>query len=134
MVLLKIKEYKAGTTTTTDAATQQPLCTFNVSTAGPNGTALDNCSIFIIGRCTGYVTGAGTAVGAFDGAQFKVVSGTLSQVGASAHIVPPIKDTGGSPSADFSVAGSVITYFVTGVAATTIEWSGDIEILVYRPV
>lgn len=134
MAILKINEKKAGTATTTDAATQQAVATFDVSTAGPNGTALDECSIFIVGKCTGFVPAAGTSVGAFDGAQFKVVAGTLSQVGASAHTIPPIKDTGGSPAADFSVAGSVITYFVTGVAATTIDWVGTIDILVYRPV
>jgi len=133
MVLIKFRESKSGTTTTTDAVTQQPLATFNTATAGPNGTALDNCSIFITARAAGYVTAGGTGVGEFDAAAFKVVSGTLSQIGATAHTIPTIKDTGGSPQGDFSVSGTTITYFVTGVAATTIEWFGNMDILIYQP-
>lgn len=134
MATLKLRDSKAGTSTTTDAATQVPIVTFDIATGGPGGTALDNCTIFVIGRLAGYVTSGGTGVGTFDAAAFKVVSGTLSQIGASAHTVPPIKDTGGSPAGDYSVSGTVITYYATGVAATTIEWYGNMDIFIYRPV
>lgn len=133
MVTLKIREVKTGTNTTTDAGTQQALATFDVSTAGPGGTALNNCSIFVTARCSGFDTAGGNAAGEWVGAEFKVKTGTLSQVGTTNHAIAMIKDTGGAPNSDFSVAGSVITYFVTGVAATTIDWFGGMEIFIYQP-
>lgn len=137
MATLKIRESKSGIVTTTDAATQMALVNFDVSTGGPGGTALDNCTIFITARASGYVTGAGTGVGEFDAAAFKVVAGTLSQIGATAHTINPIKDTGGSPAGDFSVSlvsATTITYYVQGVAATTIDWYGNMDIFIYKPV
>ncbi len=133
MAIVKISEKRAGVGTTTDASTQIALATFDTSTAGPGGVALDNCSIFITGSCTGFNTGGGTGAGEFLGAEFKIVSGTLTQVSTSTHAIAMIKDTGGAPNSEFSVAGSIITYYVTGVAATTIDWFGQIDILVYQP-
>jgi hypothetical protein len=43
------------------------------------------------------------------------------------------KDTGGAPNSDFSVAGTVITYYVTGVVANTIDWFGGMEIFINQP-
>ena len=131
MALIKLRESKAGTGTTT-STTLVPIVTFDIATGGPGGTALDNCTIFVVGRLAGYVTAGGTGVGTFDAAAFKVVSGTLTFIG-SAQTVPPIKDTGGSPSGDLNASGTVITYSAAGVAATTIEWYGNMEITVYRP-
>lgn len=133
MALLKIREVKTGTNTTTDAGTPQPLATFDTATAGPGGTPLNNCSIFITARCSGFNTAGGTAAGEWVAAEFKVVSGTLSQVSTTNHAVAMIKDTGGAPNSDFSVATTVITYFVTGVAATTIDWFGGMEIFIFQP-
>jgi len=133
MAKTTLREIKDGYGTTTDAGTQIALATFNVSTGGPGGTALDNCSIFITARCVGFCTTGATAGGEFIGGQFKVTSGTLAQVGVSSHAITMIKDTGGSPTSDFSVAGSTITYYVTGVAATTIDWFGLMDVFIYRP-
>ena len=133
MALLKLREVRTGTNTTTDAGTEQPLATLNITTAGPGGTPIDNCSIFVTARCSGFNTAGGTAAGEWVGAEFKVVSGTLSQVGTTNHAIAMIKDTGGAPNSDFTVTGNVITYFVTGVAATTIDWFGGMEIFIFQP-
>jgi Tfp pilus assembly protein PilW len=39
---------------TTDGTTQVASVTFDISTGGPGGVALNNCSIFINGTATGY--------------------------------------------------------------------------------
>lgn len=132
MALVKIREEKAGTGTTTSASAVA-IVTFDVATGGPGGTALDDCTIFVVGRLAGFVPAGGTGVGTFDAAAFKVVSGTLTLIG-SAQTVPPIKDTGGSPAGDLIAVGTVITYNAVGVAATTIEWYGNMDIFIYRPV
>lgn len=133
MATLKLRESKAGTGQTTDAVTPIALATFDVSTGGPGGTALNNYSIFITAKCSGSTASGATAAGEFIGGCFKINSGTLSQVSTSDQAVPMIQDTGGTPASDFSVSGNVITYFVTGVAATTIDWLGAMDILVYQP-
>lgn len=133
MATLKLRDSKSGTGTTTSASAVT-IVTFDVTTGGPGGTALDNCTIFIVGRLAGHVPAGGTGVGTFDGAAFKVVSGTLSRIGASAQTIPPIKDTGGSPSGELLAVGNIINYDATGVAATTIEWYGNMDIFVHRPI
>ncbi len=133
MALLKLRDVRTGTGITTDAGTQIAIATFDVSTAGPGGTALTNASIFITARCSGFETTGGTAAGEWIGAAFKVVSSALTQVGSANHAITMIKDTGGAPNSDFSVAGSVITYYVTGVAATTINWFGGMEVFINQP-
>jgi hypothetical protein len=133
MATQKVRESRAGTGQTTDATTHVALATFDVSTGGPGGVALNNCSIFITARCSGSTASGATAAGEFIGGCFKVNSGTLSQVGATDQAVPMIQDTGGTPVSDFSVSGNVITYYVTGVAATTINWFGAMDIVVYQP-
>ena len=133
MATQKVRESRAGTGQTTDAVTQIALATFDVSTGAPGGVALNNCSIFITARCTGSTASGANGLGEFVGACFKINSGTLSQVGSTTHAIAMIKDTGGAPNSDFSVSGNVITYFVTGVAATTINWFGTMDIVVYQP-
>lgn len=128
-----IREVKDGYTTTTDAVTQTPLVTFDTSTAGPNGTALNNCSIFIVARCSLYDAADGQAGGEMIGGVFKVVSTVMSKVGATTAIDAMTKDTGGAPNCDFSTSGTVITFYVTGVAATTINWFGYMDITINQP-
>ena len=130
---LKLRDLRSGTTTTTDAVTQTPLCTFDTSTAGPGGTALNNCSIFITARCSLYDAADGQAGGEMIGAVFKVASTVMSKVGATTTIDAMTKDTGGAPNCDFSTSGTVITFYVTGVAATTIAWFGTMDIVVNQP-
>lgn len=132
MATLKLRESKAGTGTTT-STTEVTIVSFDVTTGGPGGTALNDCTIFIVARLAGFVPAGGTGVGTFDGAAFKVVSGTLTQIGASAQTIPPIKDTGGSPAGVLVAVGNIINYNAAGVAATTIEWYGNMDIFVYSP-
>jgi len=133
MTTLKLREVRTGSGQTTDGSTQIPLATYNITTGGPGNTALTNCSIFITARCSGFNTGGSTAAGEWIGGCFKVVGGTLSQVSTSTHAIAMIKDTGGAPNSDFSVAGNIITYFVTGVVGQTIDWFGGMEIFVSQP-
>jgi hypothetical protein len=133
MATLKIREVITGTNTTTDGGTAKTIATFDVSTAGPGGTPLLNCSIFITARCSGYNSVDNTAAGEWIGGCFKVVNGTLSQVGSTNHAITMIKDTGGAPNSDLSNALSQIIYFVTGVAGKTIDWFGGMEVFVYQP-
>jgi Tfp pilus assembly protein PilW len=126
-------EVRSGTSTTTDAATQTPLVTFNTATGAPGGTALNNCTIFIVANVAGFDTTGNTAAGALVSANFKVVSGTLSKVSTTNQTSGMIQDTSGTPVADFSVSGTTITFYTTGVAAQTIKWFGRLEITVYQP-
>lgn len=125
-------EVKDGLAQTTDGATQVPIVTFDVTTGGPGGTALTDCSIFIQGDASGFSTTA-TAAGGRVSALFKVTSGTLSQVGATNNTVPVIKDTGGAPQNGFSTSGSVITYYVLGANGVTINWFGKMYMTIYQP-
>lgn len=133
MAIVKLREVRTGSGNTTDAVTPVNLATFSITTGGPGGTALDECSIFVTARCSGFVATGGNAAGEWVGAAFKVVGGVLSQVGAIDRAIPMIKDTGGTPTSDFTVAGNSINFYVTGVAATTINWFGEMEVFVNRP-
>lgn len=133
MAKRQIYAIKDGYATTTDGATQVPMTTFNVSTGAPGGTALDNCTIFINGNAAGFNTTNNTAGGERVAALFKVVSGTLSQISTTVHVTAMIDDIAGTPNTDFSVSGSVITYYAIGVPTETIEWLGKIEIHIYQP-
>lgn len=125
-------EIRDGYVQTTDGTTQMAVATFDVSTGGPGGTALTDCSIFVQGDTTGFSTSA-TAAGGRSSALFKVTSGTLAKVGATVTNVAMIKDTGGGPNDDFSVSGSTITYYVVGVNAVTINWFGRLFMTIYQP-
>lgn len=124
-------EIRDGYVQTTDA-TPTAIVTFDVTTGGPGGTALTDCSIFIQGDVAGFSTSA-TAAGGRSSALFKVTSGTLAKVGATVTNVAMIKDTGGGPNDDFSASGSTITYSVTGVNAVTINWFGRMFMTIYQP-
>lgn len=130
-----IREIKDGYAITTDAATVTPLATYDISTAGPGGTALNNCTIFVVARCALYDLADGQGGAEMIGAVFKVVSGTLSRIGSPTTIDGMTKDTGGAPNCDLPIpSGTVITFSATGVAATTIYWFGSMEIHVIQPV
>ena len=133
MVTLKIREVRTGSVITTDGVTAQVIASFNTATGGPNGTPLENCSIFITARCSGFCDTDNTAAGEWIGACFKVTDGTLQQVGGTNHAIAMIKDTGGAPNSDCGNALSSIIYFVTGVAGKTIEWFGGMEIYICQP-
>lgn len=130
-----IREIKDGYAITTDAVTATPIATFDISTGGPGGVALNNCAIFITARCALYDLADGQGGGEMIGAVFKVVSGTLSKIGATTTIDGMTKDTGGAPNCDLPApSGTVITFSATGVAATTLYWFGVMDITVIQPV
>lgn len=123
-----------GFATTTDGTTQVALCTFDVSTGGPGGSALTNCALYIEGRMAGFDTTSNTAGGEHIGGTFKVVAGTLSQVSTTDHINGAmIEDMPGTPSSGFSVSGSTITLFVIGATAETVKWFGRMFIVIHQP-
>lgn len=132
MATQTLYEVRDGTAQSTDAVTNVPTVTFDVSTGGPGGTALTNCVLFIQGDSEGFST-TNTAAGGRVSALFKVVGGTLSKVGNTAVNVTMIKDTGGAPANDFSVSGNVITFYVNGVAGVTINWFCKMYITIYQP-
>lgn len=123
-----------GFATTTDGTTQVPLCTFNVSTGGPGGTALTNCAMYVEGRMAGFDTTSNTAGGEHINGTFKVVAGTLSQSGSTDHINGGmIEDMPGTPSSGFSVSGSTITMYVIGSTGETSKWFGRMFIVIHQP-
>lgn len=122
-----------GTVTTTDNATQQPLATFDISTGAPGGGALNNCSLFVFSNATAYDTTSNTSAGSRQAALFKVVGGTLTQVGATNNVVNMIRDMTAAASG-FSVSGTTITFWVTGTNAETAVWFGRMEINIHQPV
>ena len=123
-----------GFTTTTDGTTQVPLCTFNTATGGPGGTTLNNCAMYIEGRCAAYDTTTPSGGGEHIGGAFKVVTGTLTQCGSTDHINGSmIEDMPGTPATGFSVSGTTITFFVTGTNGETIKWFGRMFIVVHQP-
>lgn len=134
MTTVTLYEVVDGVTTTTDAVTQTSLCTFNTATGGPGGTALDNCAMYIEGRVTAYDTTTPSGGGEHIGGAFKVVTGTLTQCGATDHINGTmIEDMPGTPATGFSVSGTTITLFVTGSAGETIKWFGRMFVVLYQP-
>lgn len=133
MATQTIREIKNGTGITTDNTTHISLATFDISTGGPGGVALNNCSIFIYGRNVGMDTTNNQVAGEMIAGQFKVVSGTLSKVGSTAQVTAMIDDLPANPGADFSTSGTVITMYVTGVTGRTIQWYGTMDIVVYQP-
>lgn len=124
---------KDGYCTTTDSATAVAISTFDISTGAPGGGALNNCSIFIEGRTSGFNTTASTGGGESIAGVFKVVSGTLSQVGTTTHVTGMIDDMTGTPNTGFSISGTVITHWAEGGAAQTVEWFGRMFLTIYQP-
>ena len=134
MAVRTLYEIKNGTAQTTDGTTQTPVATYDISTGAPGGTALNNCTVLISARIAGYDTTNNVAAGELIAGCFKVVSGTLSQVGTTSTIINMLDDMTSNPNTGFSVSGTVITHWVTGVNAKTVQWYGRIEITVYQPV
>lgn len=124
---------KDGYCTTTDAVTQVAICNFDTSTGASGGGALNNCTIFIEGRTSGFNTTGNTGGGESIAGVFKIVAGTLSQIGATTHVTGMIEDMTGAPNTGFSVAGTVITHWATGSAAQTVEWFGRMFLTIYQP-
>lgn len=134
MATVTLYEIRDGVATTTDATTHGSMATFNISTGGPGGTALNNCAIFIVGDCAGYDTTNNTAGGEQVAALFKVVSGTLTQVASTDHITAMIDDITTAPNSDFEITGgNTISYYATGAAGETIQWFGRLSITIYQP-
>lgn len=122
-----------GTAVTTDGTTQVAMATFNVNTAAPGGGAFNNCTIFAHGVSSGFDSGSGFGGGEHVAAVFRVVSGTLTQIGTTQHVIAMINDWSPSANTGFSVAGSTITYWVVGSATHTINWLGRIDFTLYQP-
>lgn len=133
MAIRTITDFKNGTANTVNNSTQVPLVTFDTSVSAPGGTALNNCTIFITAQAAGFDTTNTKSAGEMVAGVFKVVAGTLTQVGATSTIVNVIDDTTGTPSIGFSVSGTVITFWVVGVAAA-MTWFGTADYLIYQPV
>lgn len=129
-----VREIKDGYAISTDATTHAVMATFDISTGGPGGVALNNCTIFVTARCALYDLADGQGGGELIGGVFKVVSGTLSQIGTTTTIDAMTKDTGGAPNCAFEVPANVLTFYGTGVAATTVFWFGTMDITVIQPV
>lgn len=123
---------KDGTCQTTDGTTQVPAVTFDISTAAPGGGALNNCSIFVNGTGVGYDTTSNKAGGERVAALFKIVTGTLTQVSTTDHVTGMISDISPAPNTGFSVAGSVITYWIVGSAGETINWLARVDFTIFQ--
>ena len=134
MAKQQIWHIKDGYCTTTDAVTETAICTFDISTGASGGGALNNCTIFIEARTSGFNTTANTGGGESIAAAFKVVAGTLSQIGTTVHVTAMIEDMAGAPNTGFSISGNVITHWATGSAAATVGWFGRMFLTIYQPV
>ena len=124
---------KDGTCQTTDGTTQVAGVTFDISTGAPGGGALNNCSIFVNGTGVGYnATNANRASGERVAALFKVASNVLSQTSSTDHVTGMISDDTPAPNTGFSVAGTVITYWIVGSAGQTINWLARVDFTIIQ--
>lgn len=126
-------EIKNGNAVTTDAGTQTPVVTFDLSTAAPGGGAFNNCTIFVNGNAVGWDAVNGHSCGERVAAQFQIAAGVLTQVSTTAHVTGMISSISGAPNSSFSVSGTTITYYVTGSGSITINWWGRIDLTIYQP-
>lgn len=132
MVKKAIFEIKTGTTQTV-GATNSTAVSFDISTGAPGGVALNNCTILAYANSTGFDTTSNDAGGERIAGVFKVVSGTLTQVGTTSHVIAMIDDIPGAPNTDFVVSGSVINVQMQGTSGETIEWFSRLELCIYQP-
>ncbi len=100
---------------TTDA-TVTPITTIDIP---------DDYMISIQGRINGFDDGVNAAAGAFYYAVFRDKAGSIAQVGTATVILK--EDFGGTPVVDVVTDGTQIFVEVTGIAATTINWSNTYE-------
>lgn len=133
MATRTLTDSRSGTANTVNGSSQVSLVTFDTSVGAPGGTALNNCAIFVTARVAGYDTTNNLSAGEMIAGQFQVSGGTLTQVGSTNTIVNAIDNTTGTPSAGFSVSGTVITFYIVGVAAA-MTWFGKADYVIYQPV
>ncbi len=122
-----------GTGQTTDGTTQVVMVSLNTATAAPGGGALNNCSIFVNGTGVGFNSGSGKGSGERVAALFKIVAGTLTQVGTTDHVTGMLSDeAGGNPNTGFSISGTTIQYWIIGSTGATINWLARIDFTIYQ--
>jgi hypothetical protein len=123
----------SGVVQTTDA-TQTTLFSYDLSSASASGTgaAWNDCTVQVMLMVTGK---SGTNhLGGELLATFKRNSGTLAIVGAAAGIGTLQADAAlATASVSIDASGNIIRVRVTGVAATTIDWSGNLQMWFNQP-
>lgn len=133
MASREIFEVKNGTAQTVGATNGIPV-SFDISTGAPGGSALNNCAILAYANTTGFDVTSNAAAGERIAGVFKVVSGTLTQVSTTTHVIAMIDDVPGAPNTDFTVVGNVINVQVGGTSGETIDWFSRLELCIYQPV
>ncbi len=117
-----------GVASTSDGTTATVIASYDLSST-PLGSV--NGAVHVKARLVGRDS-AGNAVGGEFAATLQRVAGTLTNVGAALQTVGALLGTAALlvsvPS--FVASGNVIQLKVTGVAATTIEWYGTMDIIV----
>jgi hypothetical protein len=120
----RISHVVRGNVQTTDAATATIVVSYDLSSAAasPSGVAWDGCSVNA--RCVISGKQAGNTVAGEVLAVFRRTAGTLAQVGAAAGIGTLFSDAAlANSTVTIDASGNLIRVRVTGVVATTIDWS-----------
>lgn len=110
-----------GTVTTTDSATTTTVCTFTV----PSGSVASILAI-LVGR-----DGAGNGATAEAAARVRNVSGVLTSIGSTTSIISFATGSDAilaTCSMTIDVSGTTVRLRVNGIAATTIDWLGEMKI------
>lgn len=105
-----------------------------ITTTDATVTVSTNCSYVVPSGAYGYIiyfciakkTSNGTVMSSTISQSFRNVSGTLTLAGTAVNIVSPTGDaTLLTATLSFSVSGTTLQPQVTGIAATTLEWTLD---------
>lgn len=114
-----------ASTSTTDGSTNTTVASFDT-------TGYDNCTIFVNAKIVGRDTSTKDGVAMVVARSFTIASGTLAANGSGlTNVLAPIGVTAltaAVPTLD--VSSSTIRVRMIGVAATTIEWAVDADIII----
>ncbi len=96
-------------------------------TPGAHSPVVNNCIVHVRAFLFGKSTGNEGAVHNIS-ASFKVLSGTVTQLGVQALHMSPMHDAAIATSCFLSTASNAINLRVDGVSGKTIDWTGWLEI------
>lgn len=117
-----------GVVSTTDGVTNTVVVSYDLSSTilgSVNGAA------HVVARLVGRDS-SGNAVGGQFAATFQRISGTLTNAGAALQTIGAFLGTSAllASVTSFAVSGNIIQLKVIGVALTTIEWYGTMDIII----
>jgi hypothetical protein len=130
---MKFTHFFDGYGQTTDGSTPVVIGTLDMTTAGPGGTAINDCLIFLEATLLGSDIADGYSGAYVIQTLFQYYSGTLTKVGNETTIYTWQGNFIGSGYAQMAVNNDTIEINMTGPGTYNVDWYLRAEAIIYQP-